>query len=42
MAHASSELEEVVPMSLIRRRIAERLVSAQQQAALPPRSTKST
>jgi 2-oxoglutarate dehydrogenase E2 component (dihydrolipoamide succinyltransferase) len=33
-SHASSELEEVVPMSLIRRRIAERLVSAQQQAAL--------
>ncbi|QDU96073.1 2-oxoglutarate dehydrogenase complex dihydrolipoyllysine-residue succinyltransferase [Lignipirellula cremea] len=35
---ASSEnngaLEEIVPMSLIRRRIAERLVSAQQQAAL--------
>ncbi|MFO0820218.1 MAG: 2-oxoglutarate dehydrogenase complex dihydrolipoyllysine-residue succinyltransferase [Pirellulales bacterium] len=28
------ELEEVVPMSLIRRRIAERLVSAQQTAAL--------
>jgi 2-oxoglutarate dehydrogenase E2 component (dihydrolipoamide succinyltransferase) len=28
------ELEEVVPMSLIRRRIAERLVQAQQQAAL--------
>jgi 2-oxoglutarate dehydrogenase E2 component (dihydrolipoamide succinyltransferase) len=28
------EMEEVVPMSLIRRRIAERLVSAQQQAAL--------
>jgi 2-oxoglutarate dehydrogenase E2 component (dihydrolipoamide succinyltransferase) len=28
------ELEEVVPMSLIRRRIAERLVSAQHQAAL--------
>jgi 2-oxoglutarate dehydrogenase E2 component (dihydrolipoamide succinyltransferase) len=33
-AHANGELEEVVPMSLIRRRIAERLVSAQQQAAL--------
>src|SRR3954470_15551972 len=32
--HANGELEEVVPMSLIRRRIAERLVSAQQQAAL--------
>ncbi len=32
--HAGSQLEEVVPMSLIRRRIAERLVSAQQQAAL--------
>ncbi len=32
--HANSELEEVVPMSLIRRRIAERLVAAQQQAAL--------
>ena len=31
---ADGELEEVVPMSLIRRRIAERLVSAQQQAAL--------
>jgi 2-oxoglutarate dehydrogenase E2 component (dihydrolipoamide succinyltransferase) len=31
---ANGELEEVVPMSLIRRRIAERLVSAQQQAAL--------
>ncbi|MFO0869677.1 MAG: dihydrolipoyllysine-residue succinyltransferase [Pirellulales bacterium] len=30
----SGELEEVVPMSLIRRRIAERLVSAQQTAAL--------
>jgi 2-oxoglutarate dehydrogenase E2 component (dihydrolipoamide succinyltransferase) len=30
----NGELEEVVPMSLIRRRIAERLVSAQQQAAL--------
>jgi len=29
-----SELEEVVPMSLIRRRIAERLVAAQQHAAL--------
>ncbi len=28
------ELEEIVPMSLIRRRIAERLVAAQQQAAL--------
>jgi 2-oxoglutarate dehydrogenase E2 component (dihydrolipoamide succinyltransferase) len=36
LAHpaASGELEEVVPMSLIRRRIAERLVSAQQTAAL--------
>ncbi len=33
-SHANGELEEVVPMSLIRRRIAERLVSAQQQAAL--------
>jgi 2-oxoglutarate dehydrogenase E2 component (dihydrolipoamide succinyltransferase) len=32
--HPNGELEEVVPMSLIRRRIAERLVSAQQQAAL--------
>jgi 2-oxoglutarate dehydrogenase E2 component (dihydrolipoamide succinyltransferase) len=31
---ANGELEEVVPMSLIRRRIAERLVSAQQNAAL--------
>jgi 2-oxoglutarate dehydrogenase E2 component (dihydrolipoamide succinyltransferase) len=31
---APGELEEVVPMSLIRRRIAERLVEAQQQAAL--------
>jgi 2-oxoglutarate dehydrogenase E2 component (dihydrolipoamide succinyltransferase) len=31
---AEGELEEVVPMSLIRRRIAERLVAAQQQAAL--------
>ena len=31
---AADELEEVVPMSLIRRRIAERLVEAQQQAAL--------
>lgn len=31
---APSDLEEVVPMSLIRRRIAERLVEAQQQAAL--------
>jgi 2-oxoglutarate dehydrogenase E2 component (dihydrolipoamide succinyltransferase) len=31
---ADSELEKVVPMSLIRRRIAERLVEAQQQAAL--------
>ncbi len=31
---SGSQLEEVVPMSLIRRRIAERLVSAQQQAAL--------
>jgi 2-oxoglutarate dehydrogenase E2 component (dihydrolipoamide succinyltransferase) len=31
---SNGELEEVVPMSLIRRRIAERLVSAQQQAAL--------
>lgn len=29
-----SELEELVPMSLIRRRIAERLVQAQQEAAL--------
>ncbi|RCS54025.1 2-oxoglutarate dehydrogenase complex dihydrolipoyllysine-residue succinyltransferase [Bremerella cremea] len=29
-----SELEEVIPMSLIRRRIAQRLVQAQQQAAL--------
>lgn len=33
-SHATSQLEEIVPMSLIRRRIAERLVSAQQQAAL--------
>ena len=33
-SNANGELEEVVPMSLIRRRIAERLVSAQQQAAL--------
>jgi 2-oxoglutarate dehydrogenase E2 component (dihydrolipoamide succinyltransferase) len=32
--HANGELEELVPMSLIRRRIAERLVQAQQQAAL--------
>lgn len=31
---ATGELEEMVPMSLIRRRIAERLVHAQQQAAL--------
>jgi 2-oxoglutarate dehydrogenase E2 component (dihydrolipoamide succinyltransferase) len=31
---ADGELEEIVPMSLIRRRIAERLVQAQQQAAL--------
>jgi 2-oxoglutarate dehydrogenase E2 component (dihydrolipoamide succinyltransferase) len=31
---AEGELEEIVPMSLIRRRIAERLVQAQQQAAL--------
>jgi 2-oxoglutarate dehydrogenase E2 component (dihydrolipoamide succinyltransferase) len=31
---ADDELEEVVPMSLIRRRIAARLVSAQQNAAL--------
>ena len=31
---ADGELEEVVPMSLIRRRIAERLVQAQRQAAL--------
>jgi 2-oxoglutarate dehydrogenase E2 component (dihydrolipoamide succinyltransferase) len=31
---AEGELEETVPMSLIRRRIAERLVQAQQQAAL--------
>jgi len=31
---AAGELEEVVPMSLIRRRIAKRLVEAQQQAAL--------
>jgi len=31
---ATSDLEEVVPMSLIRRRIARRLVEAQQQAAL--------
>jgi 2-oxoglutarate dehydrogenase E2 component (dihydrolipoamide succinyltransferase) len=31
---ANGELEEIVPMSLIRRRIAERLVRAQQQAAL--------
>ncbi|MCI0358992.1 MAG: 2-oxoglutarate dehydrogenase complex dihydrolipoyllysine-residue succinyltransferase [Planctomycetaceae bacterium] len=31
---AASPLEEVVPMSLIRRRIARRLVEAQQQAAL--------
>lgn len=29
-----AELEEVIPMSLIRRRIAQRLVQAQQQAAL--------
>jgi 2-oxoglutarate dehydrogenase E2 component (dihydrolipoamide succinyltransferase) len=34
LPHANGELEEVVPMSLIRRRIAERLVTAQQQAAL--------
>jgi 2-oxoglutarate dehydrogenase E2 component (dihydrolipoamide succinyltransferase) len=33
-SHASDELEEIVPMSLIRRRIAARLVSAQQNAAL--------
>jgi 2-oxoglutarate dehydrogenase E2 component (dihydrolipoamide succinyltransferase) len=33
-SQSNGELEEVVPMSLIRRRIAERLVSAQQQAAL--------
>ena len=33
-AHTDGELEEAIPMSLIRRRIAERLVSAQQQAAL--------
>jgi 2-oxoglutarate dehydrogenase E2 component (dihydrolipoamide succinyltransferase) len=32
--HAASELEEIVPMSLIRRRIAERLVAAQKNAAL--------
>src|SRR5262249_10621265 len=32
--HGNGDLEEIVPMSLIRRRIAERLVSAQQQAAL--------
>jgi 2-oxoglutarate dehydrogenase E2 component (dihydrolipoamide succinyltransferase) len=32
--HPASQLEEIVPMSLIRRRIAERLVEAQQQAAL--------
>jgi 2-oxoglutarate dehydrogenase E2 component (dihydrolipoamide succinyltransferase) len=32
--HTNGDLEEVVPMSLIRRRIAERLVSAQQTAAL--------
>jgi 2-oxoglutarate dehydrogenase E2 component (dihydrolipoamide succinyltransferase) len=31
---AESDLEEIVPMSLIRRRIAQRLVEAQQQAAL--------
>jgi 2-oxoglutarate dehydrogenase E2 component (dihydrolipoamide succinyltransferase) len=31
---ADDELEEIVPMSLIRRQIAERLVRAQQQAAL--------
>jgi len=31
---ADGELEEIVPMSLIRRRIGERLVQAQQQAAL--------
>ncbi|HVT29725.1 MAG TPA: 2-oxoglutarate dehydrogenase complex dihydrolipoyllysine-residue succinyltransferase [Lacipirellulaceae bacterium] len=31
---ADGELEEIVPMSLIRRRIAERLVDAQHQAAL--------
>jgi 2-oxoglutarate dehydrogenase E2 component (dihydrolipoamide succinyltransferase) len=34
LEHAEGELEEIVPMSLIRRRIAERLVAAQQQAAL--------
>src|SRR4051812_23863039 len=33
-SQSNGELEEVVPMSLIRRRIAERLVSAKQQAAL--------
>jgi 2-oxoglutarate dehydrogenase E2 component (dihydrolipoamide succinyltransferase) len=33
-ASASDELDEVVPMSLIRRRIAQRLVNAQQTAAL--------
>src|SRR5690606_5695135 len=33
-ASPTSELEELVPMSLIRRRIAERLVAAQQTAAL--------
>ncbi len=33
-AAAASDLEESVPMSLIRRRIAQRLVEAQQQAAL--------
>lgn len=32
--HAEGEVEEVIPMSLIRRRIAERLVHAQSQAAL--------
>jgi 2-oxoglutarate dehydrogenase E2 component (dihydrolipoamide succinyltransferase) len=31
---ADEEIEEIVPMSLIRRRIAERLVQAQQQSAL--------
>jgi 2-oxoglutarate dehydrogenase E2 component (dihydrolipoamide succinyltransferase) len=31
---ASDELEEIVPMSLLRRHIADRLVQAQQQAAL--------
>jgi 2-oxoglutarate dehydrogenase E2 component (dihydrolipoamide succinyltransferase) len=33
-SHATDELEEIVPMSMFRRRIAERLVQAQQSAAL--------